>query len=83
MRYVIKKEGAGYYTEMVCVETKPVFLNGNCLGHDNVMRPQFEAFRTSQASQFDTEQDAVDLMANAQFGAPASFEGCVVEPSQS
>jgi len=82
MRYVIKKQGEGYFTEMGIIETKAVYLNGNLMGHENVFRPLFEAFKPQQGSHFDTELDANEQMADARFGGPASFADCVVEATE-
>lgn len=80
MRYVIKKEGEGYFTEMGIVETKAVTLKGVVMGHEDTHRPKFEAFKPGQAAKFDTEQDAKELMANAEFGGAEAFAGCTVAP---
>lgn len=78
MRYVIKGP-TGYFTEMKVVETRAVTLNGNLVGHENVYRPQFEAFKAAQASQFDTEGDATALMADSNYGGAEAFAQCSVE----
>ena len=81
MRYVIKKPGEGYFTEMRISETVPVTLDDRVVGHQNTYRPRFEAFKDSQATQFDTEADARGLMQMPRYGGASAFAQCTIEPS--
>jgi hypothetical protein len=82
MRYVIKHPDGTYFTEMRSVETKAVTLRGQVIGHEETYRPKFDAPQPRFASQFDTEADAAALLHDSQFGAPDSFAGCSIYPSE-
>ena len=99
MRYVIKHPTLGFFTEMQVSETTsilapmdmvlhaghPPVKKGDVIGYDNRYEPRFEAFRPSQATQFDTEADAqAQIDKNAvEHGGPEAFAGCTVVPSPS
>jgi hypothetical protein len=82
MRFVIKSPDGTYFTEMHSVETKPVTLRGQVIGHEETYRPKFDAPQPRFASQFDSKADAESLLHDQQFGAPESFAGCLVVPSE-
>jgi hypothetical protein len=77
-RYCIKHPDGSYYTEMRSVETKPVTLRGQVVGHEDTYRPLFEAPQPRWACFYATRKDCEDLMQNPEYGGPSSFEGCVV-----
>lgn len=91
MRYVIKRPGAGYFTEFRVVESReirapvdiPPVQKGDVVGVESRYAPFFEAFKVSQAIQFDTEADALEQIKNPDplMGGPEAFEGCTAEPS--
>jgi hypothetical protein len=99
MRYVIKHPTEGYFThfevseaipilapmEMVIHQGSPPVPKGGQIGTETHYRPKFEAFKPSQATQFDTQADAESQIANAteNHGGPAVFAGCSVVPSPS
>ena len=81
MRYAIKSP-TGYYAMMTITETVPVILNGvGVVGYNETYRPKFEGFIPAHGSQFDTESDALALMANKEFGGPEAFADCYVVES--
>lgn len=91
MRFVIRKEGKGYFTEFQVVETRQVLApvdippvkKGDVVGVESTYEPLFEAFKPAQAIQFDTEADALAQTKNPDplMGGPEAFKGCIVEPS--
>jgi hypothetical protein len=96
MRYVIKHPTEGYFTHFEISKTVPILApmdmqpqpgqmvkKGDQIGTENHCLPKFEAFKPSQASQFDTKQDAENQIANIteNHGGPEVFTGCVVVPS--
>lgn len=102
MRYVIKHPTQGFFTEMKQVKTVPILApmdmvlhaghapvrKGDVIGHESVFAPQFEAFRPSQAAQFDTKEDALvqienhpDDLGGRDTGGPEAFASCTVEES--
>jgi hypothetical protein len=78
--YVIKKDDHTYFTEVRSVETIPVRLNGNIVGHNTTYRPMFEAAHQRFATRFDTVKDAEAFMNDPEYGAPEAFAGCKVIP---
>jgi len=104
MRYVIKHSTLGYFTEMVIERSEqilapmdlplhagsPAIPKGGVIGTSVFYRPAFDAFKPSQAVQFDTEADALaqvsnlnpDGSPNEQFGGAEAFAGCTVEESK-
>lgn len=81
MSFAIRKAQEGLFTQMGIVETKPVTLNGQLLGHEEVYRPQFGGFK-GNASRFDTREDAEAMIKDPRFGGETegAFAGCTVEP---
>jgi len=84
MRYVIKSQAGGYFTEFEVLQTRAVTLNGVLLGHEHDLKPIFEALRPKQAAKFDTEADALAQLKNPNLfhGGPDAFSGCTVEPTE-
>jgi hypothetical protein len=82
VRFAIRAPNGVFFTEMKAAGVRDVMANGVVIAHEQQYLPQFEASVARFASQFDTQADAESVMANAQFGAPQSFAGCVVVPSE-
>jgi len=78
-RYVIKNPKEGYFTEMYSSEQVPVYLGDRLMGHNYKYLPKFDAFKPSQATQFDTEADALEFIKNPKNGGAAAFPDCTVE----
>jgi hypothetical protein len=94
MRYVIKHPTEGYFThfevsesipilapmEMVLHQGSPPVPKGAQIGSEEHYRPKFEAFKPGQATQFDTEDDAKNQIANTtpNHGGPQAFASCTV-----
>lgn len=76
-KFVIRHPKEGYFTEMYSSETIPVYLGDRLMGHNYTFRPKFEAFKPSQATQFDTEADALALIKETKYGG--EFASCTVE----
>lgn len=84
MRYVIKKQNKGYYTEMVVKSSRGVTLNGLVIAVETLYEPIFMAFLPAQAAHYDTEADAQSAMTGnpAHYGGPEAFADCGVEPTE-
>jgi hypothetical protein len=82
VRFAIKSPAGAFFTEMKPGGLRDVIANGAVIAQEQQYLPQFEASVSRFASQFDNEADAQAVMSNPQFGAPGSFEGCVVVPTE-
>jgi hypothetical protein len=104
MRYVIKHPTLGYFTEFEVAEQRPIVApmemvihaghppvpKGALIGQEHFYRPKFKAFKPSQATQFDTAEDAQRQIANLRpdgnpdehMGGASAFAGCTVEESK-
>jgi len=78
--YAIRHPNGTFFSQMYVQETKVVTLNKIVVGHEDTHRPEFKATDETTATQFHTEQDALDLINNPDFGGPESFAGCTVVP---
>lgn len=81
MRFVIKHSTGAFFTEFKVLESRSVTLNGIHVGFEQDLQPKFEAFLPSQASKFDSREDAETQVANAELfhGGPEAFAGCTVQ----
>lgn len=81
-RYVIKHPSGALYSDCAIVRReKSAAVDSS--GKDivvtaEIIAPRFDAHKPSDASKFDTPEDAESMMAHPHLGDPAAFDGCTV-----
>ncbi|HEY1723976.1 MAG TPA: hypothetical protein VGF89_01030 [Steroidobacteraceae bacterium] len=84
-RFVIRHPKGGLFTEVDIVgtvkSTESAGPDQDVVHRRHSLSPRFDGLHPSQASKFDTAEDATGLMAHPHLADAKAFEGCTVEPA--
>lgn len=82
VRFVIRNVDGRFFTEMKESGKRDVVANAAVVATELLYTPQFDASRSDQASQFDTQRDAEIVMEDSRFGGSSgAFKGCIIVTS--